>query len=119
MSGEKRILIVDDSILSRSLLSSNISNAEPNWKLVQATCGTEALDSMASDIFDFYIVDYNMPGMDGIELAQEIKKRDANAKIALCTANIQSSIQEKAENIGVQFLNKPVDTTELNSFLGL
>lgn len=117
MSAKKSVLIVDDSILSRSLLVSHISATQPEWDLRQASCGEEALSSLDGSSFDYYIVDYNMPGMNGIELANEIKKRDAQAKIALCTANIQSAIQEKAHDIGLQFLNKPLADHALNSFL--
>ncbi|MEM7619450.1 MAG: response regulator [Pseudomonadota bacterium] len=116
MPDQKNVLIVDDSMLSRSLLVSNIGDSQPEWQVEQAASGDEALKVITNKSFDYYILDYNMPGLNGIQLAEKIKDKYAEAKIALCTANIQSSIQKKATEIDLYVLNKPVIDNELNVF---
>ena len=58
-----------------------------------------------------------MPGMTGIELLVELKKRIDIPKRALLTANVQNDIRIKAEEQGVIFLNKPICEDVVNSFL--
>ena len=49
-----------------------------------------------------------MPGMSGLDAAEQIKARHAGAFIAMMTANVQSSTRQRAEQIGVHFFGKPI-----------
>ena len=118
MQVSSKVLIVDDSILSRSLLSNAIKQeAGANWDLVEATCGEDALEKLSDENFDHYIIDFNMPGMNGLEVAEEILKKNGKAHIALCTANIQNAIKEKAHDIGLHFIGKPITEESVKEFL--
>ena len=112
----KKVLIVDDSILARNLLCNAILEKQEGWELVQATSGEDAIDKLKDQDFDHYIIDYNMPGMNGLELAEFIRNKNSEAHIALCTANIQSAIKTKAEDIGLFFINKPVSEEGISAF---
>lgn len=58
-----------------------------------------------------------MPGRDGIELAKEIQKIQPDLSMVLVTANIQDAIQEKAAELNMQFLGKPVDLESLTQII--
>ena len=63
------------------------------------------------------IFDLNMPGMDGLELAQAIKSQQPDTRIALLTANVQDSIRERAEAMGVSFFRKPITEKVITEIL--
>ena len=66
---------------------------------------------------DIAFIDYNMPGMTGLELISELATRMTIPKIALLTANIQNEIREQAIAAGVTFLNKPINEEAITGFL--
>ena len=101
-------LIVDDSRLSRMMILSILKETRPDWKTIEATNGEEALQKAVDVDINVMILDYNMPGMDGITLGIELKNRYPNAFITLLTANIQDKIRMKAEESGLNFRKKPV-----------
>lgn len=102
-----RCLIADDSMAMRALISSIVKQCKPGCEVVQAANGDEALAHIEAAGFDYYTLDYTMPGVDGGEVAARIRERDAEAKIALVTANRQAAIQERAEALGVLLIPKP------------
>jgi len=58
-----------------------------------------------------------MPGINGLELAEKLKDHNAKLPVALCTANIQNAIQEKAENLNITFVGKPISNESVAVFL--
>lgn len=110
------ILIVDDSRLARNMVASVITSLRPDWTIVAAASGEEALEAIdAAPVAA--IVDYNMPGMDGIALAERLKERFAGLPIGLLTANVQDSLKKKAEAIDVRFIAKPITSDKIREFL--
>ena len=55
------------------------------------------------------ILDYNMPGRNGIELAHELVPAVPPGRIALCTANIQDAVKAKADDLGLGYMRKPLN----------
>jgi two-component system, chemotaxis family, chemotaxis protein CheY len=112
-----KILIVDDSRVSRLISSSILKKLRPEIEIIEAADGSAAL-SIANGIqFDMGIFDLNMPGMDGLELAQAIKSQQPDTRIALLTANVQDSIRERAEAMGVSFFRKPITEKVITEIL--
>lgn len=101
-------LIVDDSKLSRMMIIAALEEVRPEWQVIEANNGEDALNKSAETDIDVIILDYNMPGMNGIALGEELKTRFQNAYISLLTANIQDKIRLKAEESGLNFMKKPV-----------
>ena len=66
------ILIVDDNATNRRVLETQTQQ----WHMLTAVASNarEALDQLAGRAFDIVLLDYQMPGMDGVELAREIRK---------------------------------------------
>ena len=63
------------------------------------------------------IIDINNTGMNGMELILELRRRFANIQLALCTANIQESIRQRAEEQNISFIPKPVSPEKVKAFL--
>lgn len=102
------LLIVDDSRMSRMLLRAMVADARPTWRIVEAISGDEALKMVEETCPNFVSMDVNMPGISGLEAAGRIRIRHPEARIALCTANIQESTRESAARAGVHFVAKPI-----------
>ncbi len=108
MSEPKTALVVDDSRLAREMIEALILETRPGWNVLKAESGDDALAKFSSTHFDLATVDLNMPGIDGIECAKQLKEKCPQAKIAVLTANIQQSNRDKVDAIGAQFIAKPV-----------
>jgi len=115
---QTNILIVDDSRMSRMMLSTIIKDLHPDWLIETAEDGETALQLAKTKSFEMFTIDFNMPGMNGLELAEKLKADFPNAKMALLTANIQDSIRNKAEAVGVQFIAKPITVEKVIAFVG-
>ncbi len=111
------ILIVDDEPRNLAVLESVL--ADPSYRLVRAASAEEALLALIVDEFALLILDIQMPGMTGFELAQMIKKRKrtAHVPIIFLTAYYNED-QDVLEGYGagaVDYLQKPVNPAVLRS----
>ena len=111
------VLIVDDSRLSRMMLRAFIINVRPDWTIVEASNAQEALEKTTALTVDAMTLDLNMPGMDGLSLAAQFKEKYPKAHITLLTANIQSSVRQRAEAAGVGFMAKPITEDNVLAFI--
>lgn len=112
------VLVVDDSRMSRMMLTSIIKDLHPDWSVETAEDGKGALALATTKAFDIFTIDFNMPGMNGLELAEQLKLLFPNAKMALLTANVQDTIKGKAEALGIQFIPKPITTDKISAYIG-
>ncbi len=70
----KRILVVDDAATVRRYHRSILEPA--GYIIEEAVNGIEALEKIAYEPFDLYLVDVNMPKLDGYGLLRELRSRD-------------------------------------------
>ena len=103
-----KILIVDDSNVSRLLIRGRLAVLQPDWEVIEAASGDEAVAMVTTAKPDFITMDVNMPGLTGFEAAEKIRQADQRVKSVILTANIQSSSREKAEQLAAKFVQKPV-----------
>jgi CheY-like chemotaxis protein len=113
----RTLLIVDDSKLSRMMVRSIVLHAHPDWHIIEAENGAEALAKASSAQVDIMTLDFNMPGMDGLTLAEQLKETFPLASMALLTANIQHSIQERASRLGIGCIHKPITEAKILSYI--
>ena len=113
----KNVLIVDDSRMSRMMISTIIKTHYPEWTIIDAASGEEALEKVKGQSIDLMTLDMNMPGMDGITLGSELRKLFPDADIALVTANIQSAVQDKAAAADLVFVSKPITEDRIIDFI--
>jgi len=111
------LLIVDDSRLSRMMVKAFTLAAQPNWQIIEASNGEEALSVCAGKEITYMTIDYNMPGIDGLNLALQLKDIYPGAKISLLTANIQQHLMDEARESGVVFISKPITEQKIASFI--
>ncbi len=111
------ILIVDDQ--ENNLIAMRQTLDSLNATIFLAHSGMEALQLLTEHEFAIILLDIQMPGMDGFETAQLIRKnkRTENLPIVFVTAINRERVKEvKGFNIGeVDFLFKPVDPYILQS----
>ena len=113
----KNVLVVDDSRMSRMMINTIIKTHYPDWTIIDAASGEEALEKSKGQSIDLMTLDMNMPGMDGITLGIELRKNFPDADIALVTANIQSAVQEKAAAANFIFVSKPITEDRILDFI--
>jgi len=104
----KKLLVVDDSKVSRMLLRATVANLRPNWEITEAAGGAEALALMQSIVFDYIIADINMPGMDGLELLAHIRRDHVGHRVCLLSANMQRDTLDRAAALQAGFVRKPI-----------
>ena len=102
------LLIVDDSRMSRMLIRAIITQLRPQWHLLEASTGDEALLIVDEHKPQYVSMDMNMPGITGMQAAGKIRFKHPDIRIAICTANIQESVQQAAAVAGLYFIKKPI-----------
>lgn len=117
MSERKSVLIVDDSRVSRMMIRAIVTDVHPNWQVSEAASGEDVLSESSDSGYDLIISDYNMPGMDGVTLGRKLGEVYPGAAIFLLTANIQESVQLKAEQSGLHFVKKPITEDRIKGIL--
>lgn len=114
---KQTLLIVDDSRLSRMMIKGFALEAKPNWNIIEAENGEDALNKCQGKEVTYMTVDYNMPGMDGLTLCSKLKELFPPASISLLTANIQDSVKARADELGVIFIQKPITEEKIRTFV--
>ncbi len=104
----KTVLVVDDSRVSRMMLSKMISMADSEWEIVEAEDGQQAVEKATASTPDLIVMDINMPVMDGFQAIEILRPQLPETTMILLSANIQSSSQARAEELGVHFIAKPI-----------
>ena len=111
------ILIVDDSKLARIVVGRVIGAVQPDWERLEASNADEALGILDHRAVDAVILDYNMPGRNGLELAEELRARFPGMPIAVATANLQDEVIARARAAKATFVAKPITEDGLRGFL--
>jgi CheY-like chemotaxis protein len=111
------ILIVDDSKLARMVVTSALRRIRPDWTITEATSGEEALTAVQKGGVQIALIDFNMPGMDGLALVAKLRQTDARMPIAVVSANLQDEIIARARELNAAFVGKPLTDEALGAFL--
>lgn len=114
----KRVLAIEDN-LSNMILISRVVEAE-GYELLQAEDGTSALDLLAREKPDLILLDINIPGIHGLELASRLKAdgRLADVPLIATTANVLQGDRERCLEAGCDdYLPKPLDIRELRHMM--
>ena len=119
-----RILIVDDVGLNLQVACGLLEGLQ--MQIDTAESGAQALELVKQNHYDVIFMDHMMPGMDGIEATQKIRKLTestgdpyyAKVPVIALTANALSGMREKFLAAGMQdFVAKPVEGKELRRVL--
>jgi CheY-like chemotaxis protein len=118
MSAPKTVLVVDDSRVSRLLARQYILAVHPDWTVEEAGTGEEALQKAGGLCPALVIMDVNMPGMGGLAAAEQLRGICPDSHISLLTANVQSATRNRAAELGIGFMEKPITEERINKLLG-
>jgi two-component system, chemotaxis family, chemotaxis protein CheY len=114
----KKLLIVDDSKVSRMLIRTHILAQHPNWVISEALCGEEAIALVDGEQPDYCTMDINMPGIAGTDAAEQILSKYPSIKIVIFSANIQETYKNRARALGTILVAKPVTEKSIALTLG-
>lgn len=106
-------MIVDDSRTSIQIIRNHIRKIRPNWQIYDCDNGRDALEVVATFKPDFITMDVNMPGMTGLEVAEKIRRDWPGIRITLITANIQDSTFNRAKELNIGFIEKPIGSAQI------
>ncbi len=116
------VLVVDDNSDAREIFQSYLENF--SFKVTTAASGQEAIKELERNAqlenekpYDLILMDWKMPGMDGIETSKNIKQRlgkEKSPKIVMLSAFGREELMQQAEQAGIDgFLIKPVNQSIL------
>jgi CheY-like chemotaxis protein len=111
----RSILVIDDSALIREAAKIALDTIG-GWRILTASCGAEGIELAGSDRFDAILLDVEMPGMDGIAVAERLHELPATSAlpIVLLTAHdrrVESERFRRAPVAGV--IQKPFQLSDL------
>ena len=107
-----RLLVVDDDLDTCANLADILSDI--GYDVRTASDASAALRTLDEQAFDIVLLDLKMPGMDGLQLYRELKRRSASTVAILITGYADAETRERAEQLGVwRILPKPVDVPAL------
>lgn len=109
-----KILIVDDNYHHTLIVSDMLASADRDIDI--ACNGTEALKRTKEKNYDLIILDYEMPGLSGLDVLKLLNSQLSNRrpKVIAMTANEDPKIEEAFKNLDCDaFLKKPLDTEKL------
>lgn len=110
-----KIMIADDEALFREALTKTTPWNELGYEVCcEAENGYEALEKISEYKPDVALVDINMPIMDGLTLAAEIKRRELDVRVIIITGYSEFEYARQALESSVEnYLLKPVDDDQL------
>ena len=72
---------------------------------------------MSDGSFDIALLDFNMPGMNGLELLAKLRGIYSEMAVAMVSANIQDTVVARTRELGATFIAKPFSEEALSDFL--
>lgn len=112
-----KLLIVDDSQVCLMLTRGYVQSLRPDWTCSMADSAEDAMKLIEQQQFDAYSLDYNLPGRNGLELAQWIRHRDPQCYIGLLTSNIMNYIEDRAVENKINYYRKPAKPDVIQQFV--
>jgi two-component system, NarL family, invasion response regulator UvrY len=97
-----RILVVDDNPAVRHYLRS-ILEQNNTWQVCdEARTGGEALQRVRQSLPDVILLDFQMPDLNGLDVAQEIVHLCPKVPILMVTVHMSRQLEEAAKNVGIR-----------------
>lgn len=112
MSELRRVLVIDDDQSFRAILEYTLKQA--GYEVTCAASGEEALALVDRDSFGAVLTDIKMPGMDGLTVLREVKKRTPETAVIVITAygSIEMAVEAMKEG-AYDYVTKPLNRDAL------
>lgn len=117
-----RFLVVDDDRFSRSLIKTTLMQLG-GYKISEQPSGVQALETLRTEDISVVLLDHEMPGLTGLELARLIRKgeegvKNKNVPIIIITGNTEARTVKEAQISGIsEYLLKPISPLALEKRL--
>jgi DNA-binding NarL/FixJ family response regulator len=97
-----RILVVDDSQLMRRCLRTVLEQRDA-WKVCcEASNGKEAIEKAKQASPDVIVLDFQMPEMNGLDAAKEIRRQSPEVPILMVTLHMSPQLEDQAKRVGIR-----------------
>ncbi|MGD1019584.1 MAG: sigma-54 dependent transcriptional regulator [Verrucomicrobiia bacterium] len=107
-----KVLIIDDEKLVRWSLQQKLS--KEGYEVESAPTGEEGINLIREDGYDLVLLDLRLPGMDGVQVLQEIRKLEKEVAVIMLTAETAISRAVECVRLGAHnYLCKPFDFEEV------
>ncbi|MCP4653009.1 MAG: response regulator [Candidatus Omnitrophica bacterium] len=108
----KRILLVDDASSMREDLSSALERR--GVEVHKAATGAQAIKIFKEASLDAVFLDIKLPDLNGLDVFEQLKKIDEEARVIFITGNDNKHFQQRAAELGAErYLLKPIILGEL------
>ncbi|MCG8309470.1 MAG: response regulator [Cytophagales bacterium] len=112
----KKVLIAEDSSVIQNLTKKILQIQ--NYQIFSAKNGVQVLEMLENEYYDIILMDINMPKMDGMECARQIRQLDDDEKskipIVAITGNAMNYSMDDFKNAGInEYLQKPLNFDNL------
>ncbi|MCP2518842.1 response regulator [Candidatus Aminicenantes bacterium AC-335-K20] len=108
---ERKIVIIEDDRTIQKTLSLILKD---KYKIAVYSTGEEALEEIDNDPIDLIITDYKLPGINGLEIIEKLRKQGFRGKTILVSAYPDLINVKDIEKFGVDYLFvKPLDLNKL------
>jgi CheY-like chemotaxis protein len=113
-----KVLIVDDSGTMRSIVRKILSGSRFALDMHEAAEGFAALEQLRTGQFGLVFLDYNMPGLNGLETLSEIRRESPGVAVVMMTSTLDNAIADRAHTAGaLAFLKKPFYPADIDNVL--
>jgi two-component system response regulator YesN len=113
-----KLMVVDDEPRQSRALANIIRQLRPEYEILTACDGQEALDLLQKNSVHILFTDIRMPVIDGLQLVEKINELKISLKIIILSGYGEFEYAKKAIQFGVsEYLVKPISKTDLESVL--
>jgi DNA-binding response OmpR family regulator len=107
-----KVLLVEDDIQLNTTISNFLQSV--NYKVVSVLDGEVAIDTIDKEDFNLFIIDINIPAINGLEIVKYVRQKDLSALIVIITASIELNNLKSAFKYGCsEYIKKPFFLEEL------
>ena len=114
------MLIVEDDASTRQLYKRILTKVVPNFELIEANNGYEAMSEIVDTYPSLVITDHSMPLMNGYQLIEAIREKEEakNIPVIVVSAKISDQLREEYMKLRVdKLIKKPFDSDELSKVI--
>ena len=110
-----RVLLVDDNTLARRVMERALNSERGSTlqSVVVAASGEEALELLKQESYDVLVTDFQMDGLNGLELTKEARKLHPGIAALLISGHSRAILEKDHDLSGVALLGKPVEVSVL------
>ena len=105
-----RVMVIDDQRDVRTLVRALLGTVPGVEVVAEASNGAEGIETWRAVRPDVIVLDYHMPGLDGLDVARAITAEDPTQAIVFFSSAVDMKVRQTAESLGLVFLAK----TEVN-----